>query len=92
ELIKSIDRGIVIAGVLGAHSGNIPNGDFSMGLSPGVCVEKGEIVGNVKDAMVAGNIYEVMKNVLAIEDTLYPAMMGTFPAILFDSVSVATKS
>lgn len=92
ELIGSIDRGIIIAGVLGAHSGNIPNGDFSMGLSPGLYVEKGEIVGNVKDAMVAGNIYEVMKNVLAIEDTLYPAMMGTFPAILFDSVSVATKS
>jgi len=92
ELIGSIDRGIIIAGVLGAHSGNIPNGDFSMGLSPGLYVEKGEIVGNVKDAMVAGNIYEVMKNVLAIEDTIYPAMRGAFPAILFDSVSVATKS
>jgi PmbA protein len=92
DIIGSIDRGIIIAGLLGAHSGNIPNGDFSMGLSPGLYVEKGEIVGNVKDAMVAGNIYEVMKNVLAIEDTLYPAMMGTFPAILFDGVSVATKS
>jgi len=92
KLIKSIDRGIIVAGVLGAHSGNIANGDFSIGLSPGLYVEKGEIVGNVKDAMVAGNIYEVMKNVLAIEDTLYPAMMGTFPAILFGSVSVATKS
>ncbi|MFP3897962.1 MAG: TldD/PmbA family protein [Dehalococcoidia bacterium] len=92
ELIGSIDRGIIIADVLGAHSGNVPNGDFSMGLSPGLYVEKGEIVGNVKDAMVAGNIYEVMKNVLAIEDTIYPAMGGTFPAILFDSVSVATKS
>jgi PmbA protein len=55
-------------------------------------VEKGEIVGNVKDAMVAGNIYEVLKNVLAIEDTLHPAMRGTFPAILLDNVSVATKS
>jgi PmbA protein len=92
ELIRSIDRGIIIAGLLGAHSGNIPNGDFSIGLSPGLYVEKGEIMGNVKDAMVAGNIYQVMKNVLAIEDTLHPAMAGTFPAILFDSVSVATKS
>jgi PmbA protein len=91
ELIRSIDRGIIIAGVLGAHSGNIPNGDFSMGLSPGLYVERGEIVGNVKDAMVAGNIYQVMKDVLAIEDTLHPAIMGTFPAILFDGVSVAIK-
>ena len=92
ELIGSMDRGIIIAGLLGAHSGNIPNGDFSMGLSPGLYVEGGEIVGNVKDAMVAGNIYDVMKNVLAIEDTLYPANTGNFPAVLFDSVSVATKS
>lgn len=50
-----------MAGALGAHSGNIPNGDFSIGLSPGLYVENGEIVGHVKDSMVAGNIYEVMK-------------------------------
>lgn len=92
ELIGLMDRGIIIAGVLGAHSGNIPNGDFSIGLSPGLYVEKGEIVGVIKDAMVAGNIYDVMKNVLAIEDTLHPANMGNFPAVLLDSVSVATKS
>lgn len=92
ELIGLMDRGIIIAGVLGAHSGNIPNGDFSIGLSPGLYVENGEIVGVIKDAMVAGNIYDVMKNVLAIEDTLYPANMGNFPAVLLDSVSVATKS
>ncbi|OYD13928.1 Zn-dependent protease [candidate division WOR-3 bacterium JGI_Cruoil_03_44_89] len=91
EIIRSLDRGIIVAGALGAHSGNIPNGDFSIGLCPGLYVENGEIVGYVKDAMVAGNIYEVMKNVVAIEDTLYPASMGTYPAVLFDDVSVATK-
>ena len=92
ELIRSIDRGIIAAGALGAHSGNIPNGDFSIGLNPALYVENGKIVGFVKDAMAAGNIYEVMKNVLDVENTLYPATMGTFPAVLFDNVSVATKS
>jgi len=92
ELIGSIDRGIIVAGALGAHSGNIPNGDFSVGLCPGLYVENGEIIGYVKDVMVAGNIYDVMKNVVAVADTLYPATMGTFPAVLFDNVSVATKS
>jgi PmbA protein len=92
ELIRSIDKGFVVAGALGAHSGNIPNGDFSVGLCPGLYVENGEIVGRVKDAMVAGNIYDVMKNVVAIEDTLYPAFAGTYPAVLFENVSVATKS
>jgi len=92
ELISSIDKGIIIAGALGAHSGNIPNGDFSIGLSPGICVEDGEIVGCVKDAMISGNIYNTMKNVVDIEDTYHQAYEGTFPAILFDDVSVAIKN
>lgn len=91
DLIKSMDRGIIIAEVLGAHSGNIPNGDFSIGLSPGLYVENGEIVGHIKDAMVAGNIYDVMKNVIGIEDRVYPSFMGTFPSILFDNVNFAIK-
>ncbi|MCK4329515.1 TldD/PmbA family protein [candidate division WOR-3 bacterium] len=92
ELVKSIDRGIIIAGALGAHSGNIPNGDFSIGLNPALYIENGEIVGYVKDSMAAGNIYKVMKKVIAIEDTFYPAHSGTYPSILFDNVSVSTKS
>jgi PmbA protein len=86
-----MDRGIVIAGVMGAHSGNILNGDFSIGLSPGIYVEGGEIVGRVKDAMVAGNVFDTMNHIIELEDTLHPASGGMFPAILFDGVSVATK-
>jgi PmbA protein len=92
ELLKMMDRGVMVAGVLGAHSGNILNGDYSIGLSPGILVENGEIKGQIKDAMVAGNIYETFKNVIAVEDTLHAANMGTFPAVLFDGVSVATRA
>jgi len=91
EMIQSIDRGVIIAGALGAHSGNVPNGDFSIGLSPGLYVEKGEIVGHVKDAMAAGNIYNTLKNIVAIEDTLSPGSGGNFPALLFDNINVTVK-
>jgi PmbA protein len=87
-----MNHGVVVAGVMGAHSGNILNGDFSVGLSPGLYVDGGEIRGHLKDAMVAGNIFEVMKNVIAMEDTLHPTYGGTFPSILFNDVSVATKT
>lgn len=33
-IVGSIDKGMIVAGVMGAHSGNILNGDFSVGLSP----------------------------------------------------------
>lgn len=93
EMVKSIDRGIIIEGVLGPHSGNIPNGDYSVGVSPGLYVENGEIIGHVKDAMVAGNIYETLKHVVDIGDTLYPSFLGGWvPAILFDNISIATKA
>lgn len=99
DLIKAMDKGIIVCGIMGAHSGNILNGDFSVGLSPGIYVENGEIIGQVKDAMVAGNIYEVMKSVVDIEDTVYPGYtamfppaLGMLPAVLFDDVSVATKN
>ena len=92
QLIQSMDRGIIVCGALGAHSGNIPNGDFSIGLSPGLYVEQGEITGRIKDAMIAGNIYDVMNRVVAIEDMVHPAYTGYYPAVLFDNLSVATKS
>jgi PmbA protein len=91
DLIQSIDRGIIIAGALGAHSGNVQNGDFSIGLSPGLYVEKGEIIGQVKDAMAAGNIYHTLKNIVAIEDALCPASGGNFPSLLFDNINVTVK-
>ncbi len=93
QLVESIDRGIIIEGALGAHSGNIPNGDYSIGVSPGLYVENGEIVGRVKDAMVAGNIYQTLKHVVDVGDTLHYSWAGGWvPAILFDGVSVATKN
>jgi PmbA protein len=92
KLVRTMDRGIIVCGALGAHSGNIPNGDFSIGLSPGLYVENGEIVGRIKDAMIAGNIYSVMNRVIDIEDKVRPAYTGNYPAVLFDDINVATKT
>jgi len=86
-----VDKGIILVGVMGAHSGNIPNGDYSVGVSPGLYVEKGEIVGRVKDVMVAGNVYDTLKKVIAIENRLHPCWGGRMPAILCDNISVSSK-
>lgn len=93
EMIASIDRGVLVFGVLGAHSGNILNGDYSVGLNPGYYVEDGRILGRVKDGMIAGNAYETLRNVASVENSLHQSMMGgRYPAILFDDVSVAARS
>ncbi len=91
DLVKSMDRGIIVAGAMGAHSGNIPNGDFSIGVAPGIYIENGDIVGNVKNTMVAGNIYDVLKRVVGIEKDIPPGYAGNRPAVLLDGVSVTMK-
>jgi PmbA protein len=92
DLLKLMGRGVVVAGVMGAHSGNLMHGDYSIGLAPGLWVENGEIVGVVKDSMVAGNVYEDLKNVVAVGDTAQHAPMGRFPALLLDNVSFSARA
>ena len=92
EMVHSVDRGIIIAEALGGHSGNIPNGDFSIGVSPALYIEKGEIIGHVKDVMVAGNIYSSLNNIVAVENTLHTSPGGTFPSLLLDNVHLTAKT
>jgi len=91
EMIERMERGVIVAGALGAHSGNILNGDYSIGLAPGLYVEGGRIVGHIKDAMVSGNIFDTMKRVAEVENEQHPGSGGMFPAILFEDVSIASK-
>ena len=92
EMVNSVDKGIIIAQALGGHSGNIPNGDFSIGVSPALYIEKGEIIGHVKDVMAAGNIYSTLNNIVAVENALHPSPGGNFPALLFDNVHLTAKT
>ncbi len=91
QLVSAMKRGIIVFNCLGAHSGNIPNGDFSIGLAPGLYVENGEIRGRVKNAMVSGNIYDLMKNIIGMENAVHMADEGCVPAILFESAMVAVQ-
>ena len=92
DMIKGIDRGVIVFGVLGAHSGNILNGDFSVGLNPGYYVENGEIKGRVRDGMVSGNVYDVLNKIESVENRLHDSPTGgIYPSILLNDVSVAAK-
>lgn len=89
ELISSIDKGIIVESVLGAHSGNISNGDFSVGVAAGLYVENGKIIGRVRDAMAAGNIYSVLNNDIEVSENISYSTKA--PALMIDNVSVSAK-
>jgi PmbA protein len=92
DMITSMDEGIIVDQVMGAGQGNILTGDFSVNVHLGFKVEKGKIVGRVKDTMVAGNAMEALNNIAAISDCAEWAF-GEYssPAFLFSSLGVAAK-
>jgi len=92
EMIKDIKEGIIVDQVLGLGQGNIISGAFSNNVQLGYKIEKGKIVGRVKDVMIAGNAIEELKNIAALGDKAkWVSGKYKFPHIYLKSLSVFTK-
>lgn len=66
NLFEDIEEGLVVEQLLGAGQGNELGGDFKANVALGYRIENGEIVGRVKDTMIAGNVYEALNSVEAV--------------------------
>jgi len=89
EMIAGIDEGLIVHSVMGAGSGNVLAGDYSLGVVTGFYIKNGKMIGRVKDCMIAGNIYETFNQIEAIENETHFFGKGNFPAIAFNGISVA---
>ena len=86
ELMADVGDGLVITDLAGLHSGANPtSGDFSL-LSKGYTIEGGKRGRAVEQITIAGNFYEVLKNIVAFADDL-DFSMGS---IVSPSVDVGT--
>ena len=63
SMISEIEDGVLVDNLLGAGQGNELSGNFSSYISLGYKIEKGEIVGRVKNTMISGNSFEALKNI-----------------------------
>lgn len=92
DMLAEMDEGIIVEDVLGIGQGNIISGAFSNPLALAYKVVKGEIVGRVKDLSIAGNIYDLLKNVAAVSHEAQ-WVYSTFyaPYILMPEMNVAGK-
>jgi PmbA protein len=92
EMVSDIKEGLVIEQLMGAGQGNILGGDFSGNVLLGYKVENGKIVGRVKNTIVSGNIYQLLKKIIAIGSEA--KWVGSFiqtPPLYYPALSVATK-
>jgi PmbA protein len=92
EIIAGIDKGLLVEDVLGLGQGNIISGDFSNNLSLAFKIEGGEIAGRVKDVSIAGNVYQVLRNIEALSQEAAWVQSGLrAPYILLPELNVVTK-
>lgn len=92
EMVRDIKEGLLIEQLMGAEQGNVLGGDFSGNVLLGYKIENGKIVGRVKNTMVSGNVYQVLKDIAALGKDARWIGGGIYtPHIYCRSLSVASK-
>jgi PmbA protein len=91
-MVDDMKEGLIVEQVIGAEQGNLLGGDFGGNVLLGYKVENGEIVGRVKDTMIAGNVYQVLKELLGIgQEARWVGGILQTPPLYCSHVSVTTK-
>jgi len=87
DLIKKMDKGIIIVSLMGQGS-NAVTGDFSFGFS-GFWVENGEIQYPINEMTVAGNFKDLYQNIIAIANDSDPRKSCQVGSILVNNLKIA---
>ncbi len=96
ELLQQVGEGVYITDLSGLHAGANPiSGDFSL-QSAGFMIRGGRKCEYVKSFTVAGNFYDLLKNITALANNCHlPNAMGSTafgsPSVRVDGLSIAGK-
>lgn len=86
ELISQLERGIIVDQILGG--GADISGDFSVNVDLGYGIQQGKVIGRVKDTAIAGNVYQLLQQVVALgSDRSWHDSCYT-PSLIVDGLSV----
>ena len=92
DLIAGIEEGLIVDQVLGAGQSNQLAGEFSVNLDLGYKVEQGQIVGRVKNTMVAGSIFEAFNSLVDLSNEREWVGGSTYiPSLLIEQLGVASR-
>jgi PmbA protein len=90
-LLAGLDDALVVDDLIGVGQGNVIGGAFSHPVGLAYRVRRGEIVGRVKDAAVAGNAYELLRVLGGVGADGRWLGSRWSPSLLLDGVSVARR-
>jgi PmbA protein len=90
-LLADIKDGLLVDELIGVGQGNVIGGAFSHPVALAYRVERGEITGRVKDAAVAGNVYDLLKRIGGFGNDARWTGSRWAPSLLLEGVSVARR-
>ena len=92
DLMKEINEGVIITDLAGLHSGaNVVSGDFSLA-AKGFYVQDGKKSFPVEQITVAGNYFDLLKNIKSVgNDLKFPMSNVGSPSVIVDGLSIAGK-
>jgi PmbA protein len=93
ELMKKLGDGLYLTSLQGLHAGaNVQSGDFSL-QADGFLVEKGVKTAPVKNFTVAGNFFQLLKQVTAVSDEVKFGVGSDYgaPDVLLSGMAISGK-
>src|SRR6266571_5161928 len=90
-LVSDIQDGLIVDDLIGVGQGNVIGGGFSHPVGLAYRVQRGEITGRVKDAAVAGNVYDLQKRIAGLGNDGRWLGSRWSPSLRLDGVSVARR-
>ena len=92
QLMSEIGEGVIITDLAGLHSGaNVVSGDFSLA-AKGFYVENGKKTFPVEQITVAGNYFDLLKNIVVVgNDLKFPMSNIGSPSVIVEGLSIAGK-
>jgi len=92
-MMSDLDEGLLVTGGLGFHSGNYPQGAFSV-QAIGFHIRSGRVVGRLDRTMLSGNVYKDFLHVAALSRearSTESMLLGNVraPYVLVESLQVA---
>jgi len=92
DMIKDIKEGMIIDQVLGLGQGNVLSGVFSINVQLGFKIKNGKVAGRIKNVMIAGNAFQVLKDIVAVgSEARWVSGQYHFPHVYVKSLSVSTN-
>lgn len=89
EMVSALSNGVFVRSLGGFGQGNVINGDFAANVALGWRIENGRWAGRVKNTMISGNLYEILRRPVVFSrdvDEVY-----RMPTALLEGVTVSAR-